>query len=135
MARWTTFIVVVVLTACGGPSRYQLTGGREAPAASGEVKASTSENQNTRLVITVQHLAAPDRLTPGATSYVVWVAPHGKEAEAQNIGALQVNDKLEGKLETVTPLQQFALWITAEPSPRAQSPTGTRVMSTHVRMN
>jgi hypothetical protein len=124
-----------VLTACGGPSRYQLVGGRDTPAASGEVKASTSENQNTRLVITVQHLALPDRVSPGATSYVVWVAPGGKDAEAQNVGALHVNEKLEGKLETVTPLQQFALWITAEPSPRAQSPTGTRVMSTSIAMD
>jgi hypothetical protein len=109
-------------------------GGRETPAASGEVKASTGENQNTRLVITVQHLALPDRVTPGATSYVVWAVPPGKDQVAHNIGALAVNDKLEGKLETVTPFKQFALWITPEPSPRAQFPTGTRVMSTSIGM-
>jgi hypothetical protein len=109
-------------------------GGRETPAASGEVKASTGENLNTRLAIEVQHLAPPDRLMPGATSYVVWVASPGNEGAPQNIGALQVNDKLEGKLETVTPLQQFSLWITPEPSPRAQAPTGARIMSTRVGM-
>jgi hypothetical protein len=128
-------IAAAVLTACAGPSTYQLMGGRETPAASGEVKASTEKNQNTRLAITVQHLAPPDRLMSGATSYVVWVAPAGKEAEPQNIGALQVNDKLEGKLETVTSLQHFALWITPEPSPRTQAPTGARILSTNIGMN
>jgi hypothetical protein len=56
------------------------------------------------------------------------------ERDAQNVGALHVNEKLDGKLETVTALKQFLLFITAEPSPSAMVPTGKALMKTNVVM-
>jgi hypothetical protein len=51
---------------------------------------------------------------------------------AQNLGALRVNENLEGKLETVVPYRQFRVYITAEPSPSTTQPSGPTVLSATV---
>lgn len=84
------------------------------------------------LVIDVHHLAAPDRIAPGATALVAWAQPSGDGAVPQNIGALRVNERLEGELETVTPHRNFDLLITAEQSPMAASPSGSPLLKAHI---
>ena len=136
MTRVGWVVTMAAITACAsGPSTFGLRGGPEIPASEGEVTASPGDNnQNTKVVVVVRHLAVPDRVVPGATSYVVWVQRSEDERDAQNIGALHVNEKLDGKLETVTALKQFLLFITAESSPSAMTPTGKALMKTNVVM-
>jgi hypothetical protein len=136
MTRFGWVVAIAAITACAaGPSTFGLRGGPEIPASEGTVTASPGDNnQNTKIVVVVKHLAVPDRVVPGATSYVVWVQRSADERNAQNVGALQVNDKLDGRLETVTSLKQFLLFITAEQSPSAMAPTGKTLMTTNVVM-
>jgi hypothetical protein len=103
------------------------------PAAEGHVKVAAGDNGNTKLDINVKHLARPDKLAAGATSFVVWArSPMELSAPPQNLGALRVNDDLEGSLQTVTPLKQLDLTITPEMSPAASAPTGAPVMTAHI---
>ena len=134
MTRLGWIVTIATLTGCAGPSTYMLSGGRDIPAAKGEVTASLGDNQNTRLVVAVKHLADPDKVVPGATSYVVWVQRINDVQDAQNIGALHVNDNAYGELVTVTAFTRFSLFVTAEASPQAQRPTGRALMKVDVEM-
>jgi hypothetical protein len=93
------------------------------PSVEGRVKFSVTKNDNTSIELTVKHLPRPERLTPPASNYVVWLRAT-KEAPAQSIGALVVDKDLNGKLVTETALHSFDLFITAEDSGQVQQPSG-----------
>jgi len=101
------------------------------PAAQGAVKTSSTPNDNTKLIVQVEHLAPPGRVESGATTYVVWAKPDGSGA-AQNIGALLVDDNLKGSLTTVVPFDTFEVFITAEPRPEVTAPTGQELLAANV---
>jgi hypothetical protein len=108
----------------------ELVGSEQAPAAQGRVHVNDGGNGNAELIVEVKHLARPEKAAPGATSYVVWVHPSG--GHPQNLGALSVDDELTGSLRTVTPLKDFKLFVTPEPSPQAVAPSNEPVLSGHV---
>jgi len=115
-----------------GRSEVKLSTASEGiPAAMGAVKTSTGPNENTRLVVKVEHLAPPGRVENGATTYVVWAQPNGSSV-VQNIGALQVDDKLKGTLSTVLPFEAFKVFITAEPTAAVTAPTGQELLAANV---
>lgn len=122
---------VGLLSACAGTT-VKLAGSPQVPAAEGTVAIKSGENNNTRLKIDVHHLAPPERVSPGATALVVWASPMAAGGTPQNIGALRVNDKLDGELDTVTPLREFELLITAESFATVQAPSGPRLLSAHI---
>lgn len=113
----------------GGGSGSNMNVSTAIPAAEGTVKFGKARNDNTRIDLTVKHLADPAKLTPPANNYVVWLRPD-KDAPAQNIGALIVDKNLTGKLDTVTALRRFDLFITAEGSGQVQEPTGQPLLWT-----
>jgi hypothetical protein len=126
-SRIVALVASVWLTACAaGPIPTPLVGSTLVPAAQGSVIASPGANGNTRLLVQVKHLAPPERVSPSAKTYVVWVRPAG--GSAQNVGAIVVDDNLSGRLETLTPLQTFDLFITAEPYPAIPGPRGPQVL-------
>jgi hypothetical protein len=104
----------------------------DVPAAQGTVKATSTANNNTAIVVEVHHLAPPERVQPGATTYVVWARAPGQDAY-QNLGALRVDDSLRGTLKTVTPLRSFDVMITAEASPTVMTPSSRRLLSASVQ--
>jgi hypothetical protein len=65
-----------------------------------------------------------------ATVYVVWVQP--RNTSRQNVGALVLNDNLEGSLNTVTPHSEFTLSVTPEPSGQVEVPTHQAVFTAEV---
>lgn len=135
MGKLQTFAVALMalgVIGCASSSRVRLVGGPQAPAAEGAVKLSTGPNANTRLNISVQHLAPPERVAAGATVYVVWARPIEQGAAPQNLGALQINGNLEGVLDTVTPLRNFELLVTAEQAAPVLQPTGAPILSAPV---
>ena len=99
------------------------------PAAEGKVRFKRSTNDNTSIKLKVHHLANPEKLTPAAKNYVVWVSS-SPTAPPQNIGALEVDKDLTGTLVTVSPLHSFSLFITGEASGQIQQPTGPKLMWT-----
>src|SRR5687767_12997860 len=128
-----TFVLVFTLSACG-QRQVRLTTSPDIPAAQGSVKVSTTENGNTKIDLSVQHLAPPERVNPGATVYVVWVRGSEPGAAQQSLGALRIDDELRGSMTAVTPLRSFDLYITAEPSPLGAAPTGKTLLNTAVKM-
>lgn len=126
---WGTAVLAVTLamSGCamfgGGRRTILLSASPTLPAVEARARFSATNNDNTRIVLTVKHLARPDKLTPPANGYVVWTRAT-KYAEAQNIGALIVDKNLNGKLEAETPLHSFELFITAEDSGQVQQPSG-----------
>lgn len=112
-----------------GTTRTNLSAIPTMPAAEGSARFSATKNDNTRIALKVKHLAHPERLTPPASHYVVWTRAT-KDAAAQNIGALVVDDDLTGTLDTETPLHSFELLVTAEGSGQVQTPSGEPLLWT-----
>ncbi|HYM79811.1 MAG TPA: hypothetical protein VEY91_00195 [Candidatus Limnocylindria bacterium] len=135
--RFVTVLVIMTgLTAlsCAGPSQLRLTSSPDIPAAQSTVKVSTTDNGNTKIDLVVEHLASPERVSPGATVYIVWVRGNAADAQPQNLGALKVDNNLKGNLSAMTPLRAFDLYITAEPSQAGTVPTGKTLLNTTVAM-
>jgi hypothetical protein len=127
---WSTAVLAVILAmqgctmlGIGGGGSIRLSSSPTLPAVEGRAKYTVTQNDNTRITLTVKHLPRPEKLTPPANIYVVWTRP-GKYEPAQNIGALIVDKNLDGKLETETPLHSFELFITAEDSGQVKQPWG-----------
>lgn len=116
---------VVFDAGCAGPEK--LSASSSLPAAEGTLRCSKAANDNTAIDLKVKHLANPDRLTPPAAVYVVWTKVD-KDAAPQNIGALEVDSDLVGRLKTVTPQRRFELFVTGEATGQAPSPSGEPVL-------
>jgi hypothetical protein len=91
------------------------------PAAQGTVRISDADNGNTGLSIRVQHLAPPSKIAPDATTYVVWIQP--RNGTIQSVGAMSLDDDLEGSLDAVTPHKRFVVTVTPEPSAQVSGPS------------
>ncbi len=105
---------------------YQLISDPSVPAATGKINVDKDRNGNYKIKVEVHHLAKPEDLTPPRQGYVVWV--QGRDGQPVNVGHLQVNKNLDGELTTTTPSQQFDIFITAEDTVAAQSPSGLRLL-------
>jgi hypothetical protein len=107
----------------------------QVPGAEGTVGTGVDANGNTRVTVAVRHLAPPDRLRQGASVYVVWARPTGADAaqqQPQNLGALRVDSDLRGTLETITPMRDFEIVITAEDSPTTITPSQAQVLRAEI---
>ena len=137
-----TRLILIVLALSAGVSGCAMFGGgggrngtqslaasAKQPAAEGTVSFGEAKNGNTKVDLSVKHLASPDKLTPSESTYVVWTQ-RDTQAPPQNIGALQVDKDLTGTLNTVTPLRRFDLFITAEPTAQTGKPTGEKQLWT-----
>ena len=119
-----------LLAGCGGTLKFAPHGTPKAPDA--EAKISADVNQSTaimRLTISTEHLAPPDRLADGGTTFVVW-AKKDDGKEWQRVGALKYDAaKRVGDLEDASvPLTVFDLAITVETQPAPPSPSPTIVI-------
>jgi len=106
--------------------KYPMTAASIVPGARAEVAISKDDNGNTRLKMSVQHLANLENLTPRASAYVVWLRE--RDGNAQNQGQLKMDKNLKATFETVTPLKSFDVFVTAEQDSRATSPSGPEVL-------
>lgn len=130
LMRLAVIVAVGALAQVGcGPSTWHLTAGPQTTAAQGQVTATAGPNNNTRLEVRVKHLASPQKVTPGATVYVVWVRGVNESDLPQNVGALRLDNDLRGELQTTTPLRAFDLLITAEASPTVDKPVSDSVLT------
>lgn len=114
----------------GGEPEQPMQSGSNTPAAEGTVEASAGANGNTALTVRVKHLAPPSKLESDATVYVVWI--QAGDAPIQNVGAMTLNDDLEGRLDTVTPHVRFKVMVTPEPGAQGSEPTHEPVFTSDV---
>jgi hypothetical protein len=104
----------------------RLTNTGTAPAAEGKIITDNDRNGNTGIDIEVKHMATPQSLTPARQTYLVWVQPRGKDPEL--LGALRVNEKLEGSLKAATTYKTFDVIITAEDNVKPDTPSSTVIL-------
>lgn len=130
--HWMAIAVLTIAACTARPRSIRMTTSSAIPAAQGTVTASSSANGNTALRIEVHHLAPPERVASGATTYVVW-AQARDVGTSQNLGALRVGSDLRGELNTVTPLQSFTMFITAEPSPTTSMPSSSQLLTVSIQ--
>jgi hypothetical protein len=96
----------------------------------GTVRVRAGNNGNTRLKVRVKHLPHASELESDATVYVVWT--RSQDGTKTNVGALTLNDNLEGTLETVTPHRWFQVTLTPEPTGQVTQPTHDAVLTADV---
>ena len=111
--------------------KYPMTAASIVPGARAEVAISKDDNGNTRLKMSVQHLANLENLTPRASAYVVWLRE--RDGNAQNQGQLKMDKNLKATFETVTPLKSFDVFVTAEQDARAKGPSGPEVLKATIQ--
>jgi hypothetical protein len=100
------------------------------PAAEGKVQVATADNGNRDLKVEVKHMAKPDTVFTGASTYVVWLKP--ENGRAQNLGVLPVDKDLNGKLETTTSFTNFVVMVTAETTAQPTGPSRNEVLVANV---
>lgn len=135
-AAFGTFLAVLALSIGSTPSAtaattYTMGSSAEIPAARGKVRLRKTSNGNVEIKLSVQHLAPPGRIVPGAQVFVVWVRGLAPGSVAQNLGALIVDKKLNGKLKAVTPMPAFDLFMTCEQSQTATVPASLELLPVH----
>ena len=111
--------------------KYPMTAASIVPGARAEVAISKDKNGNTRLKMTVRHLANLANLTPRAAAYVVWLRE--RSGNAENQGQLKVDKNLKATFLTVTPLKSFDVVVTAEQDLRAKDPSGPEVLKATIQ--
>ena len=106
--------------------KYPLTADESQPAAKGQVDVGRDKNGNTKVELEVEHLAAPENLTPPKAAYVVWFQERG--GEPQNQGSLKPGKNLKGSFKSVTQLKSFDVIVTAETDATVKTPSGPVTM-------
>lgn len=126
--------VALAFTAACGPLRYELKGSPKAPEADAEIVAEVNEAAKmTKVQITVNHLAPPDRLHEDGKEFVVW-ARHDSSSEWGRVGALKYDaDERKGEfLDASVPEIEFELLVTVEEDASPKSPSSNAVLSQEV---
>lgn len=118
--------LLLLLTSFAFARDIRLTASPKVPAAEGKVSLDKDSNGNLKIKVETNHLAKPANLSPSATTYVVWV--QSRDGQPENQGQLKVDNDLKGKFETTSRYQAFDIFVTAEDSPSATTPSGTEVL-------
>src|SRR4051794_9868786 len=126
-----SIVAGLLLAAVASAKKYPLTADKSVPAAQGQVDVGRDKNGNTKVELEVEHLAAPENLTPSRAVYVVWFQERG--SEAVNQGALRPNKGLKAKFESITPLKNFDVLVTAESDVNTKSPSGPELLRATVQ--
>ena len=122
VSRTTKAINYGYLTA---PTRVDFQGTPVLPYARGEAVVEPKRGA-TLLKIKFDNVPPPSRFGPQYLTYVVWaISPDGR---AQNLGELGLDGSEKAKLSTSTPLQTFAMIVTAEPYFSVTQPSEVVVM-------
>lgn len=111
VARRTTAITYpldeVVMVNFRGTTRF--------PRMKGEAKIKRTKRNGTEIELSVSKMPRPFELGAGYATYVLWaISPDGR---ADNLGEIKRRGffEFDSKISVTTPLQTFALIITAEP--------------------
>jgi hypothetical protein len=119
-------VLLLVLASCASTKTFPVSD--LAPAAEITVKQKTDNNDNNEITVEAKYLASPDRVSRGATAYVVWLV--SEENGIKNIGALYNENGEDSELETVTSFIGTEIFITAEREAGVSIPSGVEITRT-----
>ena len=93
------------------------------PRLKGEAKVRRAGRRGTRVELSIENLPRAAELGGAYTTYVLWaISPEGR---ADNMGEIKRSGSgfVDSKIDVTTPLQRFALIVTAEPHFLVRSPS------------
>ncbi len=111
MARKTTAITYPL----DDTVNVQFRGTTRFPRMKGDAKVKRSTRSGTKIELSVEKMPRPFELGAGYATYILWaISPTG---QADNLGEIKRSGLffIDSKVTVTTPLQTFALIITAEP--------------------
>jgi hypothetical protein len=113
------------------PLHSELGGASE---VTGSVSVERVEGGERLVVVELRELPPPERLAPGLTDFVVWLAdPSGAHIKA---GALRYDRAHQsGSLYATTTLPAFTVQVTGERDPAASEPSGVLLTQRKVAFN
>lgn len=121
-----TFILAALLmSSCSQKILFPTSG--VLPAAEAVLEINKNDNNNYEVVLEIEKIAEPDRLTPPRRTYTAWMvtARHG----TINIGNLNISRKNSAFLKTATPYEPIRVFITAEDNFNALVPSTQVVLN------
>jgi hypothetical protein len=124
----TGAVALVALGSAACANKLVFPASPTVPAADARAKIELDDNGNTQVSLTVKHLAAPERLFPPRSVYVVWIQP--PDETGTNLGALRPDDDLKGRIVGITPFTRFRVVITAEDDALVRTPGSQIVLAT-----
>jgi hypothetical protein len=122
---------LLALATTGWAKTYHMTSMQIVPAAAADVHVGKDRNGNLQVEISAEHLAKPEKLTPSASTYVVWFQE--ENSVPQNQGELKIGSDLKGQLKATTAHKRFKVFITGETDSQAKMPSDQVVLRTTVR--
>lgn len=132
--RFPVLLVLLISFAfCGCATKVPFQNSTVEPAAVGKVKVKKDKNNNYTMQVYVEHLGAPNRLTPPRDIYVVWVqTPDNANKNVGRIvmGTSMFSKELTGSLTTVLLYRPKKVFITAEPEGQTENPGEPMVLTT-----
>jgi hypothetical protein len=123
----------VLATACGS-DEFQVVGTPRAAGVDGTVTVEEIEGGNYLVLVEVEFLPPPERISEDATVYIVWIKPEdGAPVKAGRLGYDE--DDRTGTLRATTPAADtFFVVITAEEDETANEPSEAVVVQREVSM-
>lgn len=114
-------LFALLLSGCGGPSEYIITGTERSAGTDGLVTVEVIEG-NRMVTVVMEHLPPASRVSETATLYVVWIKPQG--GTPSMAGRLEYDDdERTGTMRATTPHTNFELLITAENDATVAAPS------------
>jgi hypothetical protein len=122
-SKYLLLAIVLFVASCASTKTFPVSD--LAPAAEITVKQKTDSNDNNEITVKAKYLASPDRVSRGATAYVVWLL--SEENGIKNIGALYNENGEDSELETITSFVGTEIFITAEREAGISRPDGVEI--------
>lgn len=103
------------------------------PAAHGDVKVKTDNNNNYVIEVTIDNLAEVERLQTSKNSYVVWMETD--QGRTINLGQLNsgsgfLSKRLKASLETKSSFKPARIFVTTEENSNVQYPDNEVILTT-----
>jgi len=115
-------IMVLLLASCATTEKFPVS--EVLPAADITVKTKQDKHNNSKITVKAKNLASPERLNPSKSFYVVWVE---SDEGIKNVGQLTNKNARKAELETLTPFEVNAIFITAEERGDISYPVGMEI--------
>ena len=118
-----SLVLLMLFASCASTKTFPVSD--LAPAAEITVKQKTNNKDNNEISVKAKYLASPERVSNGATAYVVWLV--SEENGIKNIGALYNENGEESELKTITSFVGSEIFITAEKEAGISIPEGVEI--------
>jgi len=113
-----------------GATKIDFAGTEMMPSAKGQAKVESKKGY-LEIEVEFDNFKAPTTFGTEYLTYILWaISPEGR---AVNLGEILVGSNHSGKLDVTTPLQAFALIVTAEPYYAVHQPSNVVVLENVVR--